>query len=81
MNRRTLLLAGTAAATSPVSHAAAHTTLPEHNIPEEHIPREVRLGNELALRTPNSITVFQSYRLLGCGLERVNHAACGQNLG
>lgn len=48
MNRRSLLLAGGAAATFPVSHALAHTTLPEYVIPEEHIPREVRLGTELA---------------------------------
>jgi len=49
MNRRSLLLAGTAAATLPVSRASAHATkLPEYTIPEEHIPREVRLGTELA---------------------------------
>lgn len=48
MNRRPFLCTSAAAAAFPTTYAAAHTTLPEYVIPEEHMPREVRLGNELA---------------------------------
>jgi len=43
MNRRSLLLTGAAATTFPASIISAHTTLPDYNIPEEHMPREIRI--------------------------------------
>jgi lipoprotein-anchoring transpeptidase ErfK/SrfK len=47
MNRRSLLLTGAATATFPASITSAHTTLPDYNVPEEHMPREIRIKQKL----------------------------------